>query len=396
MLDWVFTFVFCVEICLKLFSYYHIFFNDPWNNYDFVIVAFSVFEKIVTSFDLDATVARIIRVLRVFRFFRVITAFQSLNKITVALWESMKEVGWVFFLAILLIYMTAVISTTAIGQDPAAQRADATMTAAQFSSVERSMLTLLRIMTLDDWSAMAFTYMDQAPGAACLIVLYMIAAALILMNLLSAIFVDKLMKLTKEEDVRKGEKEEAKRRNFASKLRQVFETFDEDGNGVLTENELRSGLQFLDKRTDGTMDGFVKHDDLAKAFGEVGLEQQDLDDLLGYLADVEDSGDMSEGIDYDAFILGIFSMGKPTTQKDALEIMSEIRNLPLRIQEKLQAAAGEGGQSSSAVLSDRPGESGGAGLAARLGQLEQKVSQLSDQLDEKTDQILALLREKGQ
>lgn len=102
------------------------------------------------------------------------------------------------------------------------------------------------------------------------------------MNLLSAIFVDKLMQLTDENRVRENEKIEAKKQEFATKLRSVFSTFDDNGDGMLTEAELSEGLSKMDTNSNGT----VEPSELAKQFENSGLGQKDLDDLIKYISSI--------------------------------------------------------------------------------------------------------------
>jgi len=144
------------------------------------------------------------------------------------------------------------------------------------------MLTLLQIMTLDDWTDIARTYMFANLFATFLVITFMILSALILMNLLSAIFVDKLMQLTDENRVRENEKIEAKKQEFATKLRSVFSTFDDNGDGMLTEAELSEGLSKMDTNSNGT----VEPSELAKQFENSGLGQKDLDDLIKYISSI--------------------------------------------------------------------------------------------------------------
>jgi len=65
--------------------------------------------------------------------------------------------------------------------------------------------------------------------------------------------------------------------------------------------------------------------ELSKAFHSAGLTQKDLDSLIAYLSslDHEMSDQYDEGgIDYESFIMGIFSLGDPSSRRDALEIIS--------------------------------------------------------------------------
>jgi len=107
------------------------------------------------------------------------------------------------------------------------------------------------------------------------------------------------------------------------KMKHIFLNFDEDQNGVLTIEEVNSALSSIDKNGDGIVDA----GELAETFHAAGLEQQDLKDLLSYFAVFNQSkmNDKQE-IDYSTFINGLFSMYNPSTRKDTLEILSEVKN----------------------------------------------------------------------
>lgn len=306
-----------------------LFFSDMWNIYDFVIVMLAVLEWMLTllseavEWPVDATVARLVRVLRVFRFFRLVTAFQSLNKLVVALYESVMETLWVGILTVLLLYMVGCLMTTAIGQDPDLQQSLPRESHMYFGTVQRSMLTLLQIMTLDGWSSEVSRSFfqpegNQSPMVAVGIIIFMIFSALILMNLLAAIYVDKLLQLTNEDNNKLLKKRDKERRELMERLKAVFLQFDNDGNGVLTENELKAGLREIDVNGDGQID----ESELQMKFREAGLSQRDLHDLMHYLGMLSKDQARYHGgeleIDYESFLNGIFSMNNPSTRKDTV------------------------------------------------------------------------------
>jgi hypothetical protein len=165
---------------------------------------------------------------------------QALNLLIVALTASIIAVGWVGVLASILIYMFGCMATIAIGKDPNLVAALPNVTSTHFGTVQRSMLTLVQIMTLDSWTRLAREYMSHSTLVTMFVLVYMIFAALILMNLMAAIFVDKLMRLSDEEKVKEEEAKEAKKQEFAAKLKNVFLAFDDDGNGALTAEELKA------------------------------------------------------------------------------------------------------------------------------------------------------------
>ena len=197
-IDWVFTSVFLTELSLKLLGYYEYFFLDAWNVYDFIIITIALLESVIVSLELNADVARTLRLLRAFRLFRVVGVFQALNKLVVALVDAIVSVLWVFLLAFMIIYMMGVICTTAMGPGTSIAADFPKETGLYFRNVQGSMLTLLQIMTLDSWAQIPRKYGEMWPITSCCLIIYMLGSALILMNLLTAIFVDRLVHLTDE------------------------------------------------------------------------------------------------------------------------------------------------------------------------------------------------------
>ena len=91
-------------------------------------------------------------------------------------------------------------------------------------------------MTTDGWaSALAREYEDESPLLVVMIVCFMIFSALILMNLLAAIYVDKLMQITDEDKRRKKEAEEVKKRELMEKLSSKGSGSCDDGNIPVVE-----------------------------------------------------------------------------------------------------------------------------------------------------------------
>jgi Ca2+-binding EF-hand superfamily protein len=235
----------------------------------------------------------------------------------------MTQVG---VLAVLVVYMVACLTTTLIGDDETLDVAGALLAAEYFGTVERSMLTLLQIMTTDGWcSECARAFMETNNITTIIvIVVWVIASALILMNLLAAIFVDKLMQLTDEEKVKKQETQEKKKRELMEKLKEIFLEFDEDGNGVLTEAELKEAMKAFDINADGVLEA----NEITMKFQQAGLKKEDVNDLISYLSSMGNDGVGDDvEIDYESFINGIFSIYDPCTRKDALEILSTVKNI---------------------------------------------------------------------
>ena len=189
--------------------------------------------------------------------------------------------------------------------------------------MQRSMLTLLQIMTTDGWIDVARTFLVASPLTSVIVVIFLVFSALILMNLLAAIYVDKLLQLTDEETAREKEELEKKKIRLMEKMEHIFLDFDEDGNVVLTSEEIQKAMATIDK--DGN--GIVDANELAVTFQAAGLEKEDLVDLMNYFAVFQKSKlGATDEIDYTTFINGMFAMNNPSTRKDTLEILAEVKN----------------------------------------------------------------------
>lgn len=145
--------LFVAEIFLRLLSYgrhWPRFFLDPWNVFDFVIVA-------ACLVPVGSQAAAALRLVRVLRALRLLTAVPQLQVVIGALLRSLPSIGYVGLLLVLLFYVYAVIGTTLFGRnDPA-----------HFGTLHDAALSLLRAVTLEDWTDLMYTQMvgsDAYPG----------------------------------------------------------------------------------------------------------------------------------------------------------------------------------------------------------------------------------------
>lgn len=145
--------LFVVEIVLRMMSYgrrWPRFFLDPWNVFDFVIVA-------VCLIPVGSQAAAAFRLIRVLRALRLLTAIPQLQIVIGALLRSLPSIGYVGLLLVLLFYVYAVIGTTLFGRnDPA-----------HFGTLHDAAISLLRAVTLEDWTDLMYTQMvgsEAFPG----------------------------------------------------------------------------------------------------------------------------------------------------------------------------------------------------------------------------------------
>jgi voltage-gated sodium channel len=144
-LDLVILGIFIVEIVVKVgaegkrpWRY----FLDPWNVFDFVIVA----SCLIPGAGQYGVVLRLLRLLRVLKLLRALPKLQIL---VTALLKSMPSMFYVMLLLMLIFYVYAVGATFIFGQaDPF-----------YYGNLQSSMLTLFRVVTLEGWSELMYISM---------------------------------------------------------------------------------------------------------------------------------------------------------------------------------------------------------------------------------------------
>ncbi len=144
-LDSVVLAIFVVEILMKMGAEGRKpwrFFRDPWNVFDFVIVAVCLVPPLAQY----AMVMRMARLLRVFRLVRVIPKLQLLVS---ALLRSLPSMGYVSILLFILFYMYAVAGVFLFREnDPV-----------HFGDLQVALISLFRVVTLEDWTNIMYTQM---------------------------------------------------------------------------------------------------------------------------------------------------------------------------------------------------------------------------------------------
>ena len=145
LLDQLVLWIFVGEIAIKIIAEGNKpwrFFRDGWNVFDFVIVA-AAFLPVGAQY---VTVLRLARLLRVLRLVRALPKLQLLVN---ALLKSIPSMGYVSLLLFLLFYVYGVAATFLFGpNDPI-----------HFSSLQLSMVSLFRAVTLEDWTDLMYIQM---------------------------------------------------------------------------------------------------------------------------------------------------------------------------------------------------------------------------------------------
>ncbi len=164
---------FVVEIALRLTAHRLSFFRDPWNVFDFAVVAVALIPA-AGSF-------AVLRALRVLRVLRLITLVPSMKRVVGGLLSALPGLGSVTAIMGIIFYVTAVVATRLFGAD----------FPQWFGTLGDSAFTLFQIMTLESWAmGIARPVMEVFPFAWVFFLLFILASTFTLLNLFIAVIVN--------------------------------------------------------------------------------------------------------------------------------------------------------------------------------------------------------------
>ena len=144
-LDKVILAIFVVEIVIKMGQHGTKpwkYFQDPWNVFDFIIVA-------VCFMPVDAQYVAVLRLARLLRVLKLVRALPRLQILVSALLKSIPSMGYVALLLGLLFYVYSVAAVFLFGaNDPI-----------HFGNLPTAMLSLFRVVTGEDWTDIMYVNM---------------------------------------------------------------------------------------------------------------------------------------------------------------------------------------------------------------------------------------------
>ncbi len=152
LLDGLVLTIFTIEVVIKIlaegkrpFNY----FTNPWNVFDFLIVAVCLLEPLLP---IDAAFLPVLRLVRILRVLRLITVVPKLQLIVGTLLKSVPSMFYVCVLLFLLFYMYGAMGVFLYGDnDPI-----------HFRNLQTALLSLFRVTTLEDWTDIMYINMYGA------------------------------------------------------------------------------------------------------------------------------------------------------------------------------------------------------------------------------------------
>jgi voltage-gated sodium channel len=219
--------VFVIEVSAKIVAYGRRFPRDPWNVFDFLVVAIGLVPA-TESFS-------VLRALRVLRVLRLISIVPSMRRVVQALLSAIPGMGSILLLLVLIFYVAGVMATKLFGATHPQW----------FGTIGGSMYTLFQIMTLESWSmAIVRPVMEIHDWAWAFFVPFIAMTSFAVLNLFIAIIVNAMethhrLEMAEEEAQREAERTARNQR------------LDEELGALRGEmTALRQAVERLDRRAD--------------------------------------------------------------------------------------------------------------------------------------------------
>lgn len=179
-IDRAITYIFAVEIFLKLVVYRLLFFRSGWNWFDFIVVGISLAP--------GSEAFSVLRALRVLRVLRLLHVVPMMKRITEALLKALPGMGAIVAVLALLIYVYAVMATNMYGNT------DNEEVLELFGDLPSSAFSLFQVMTMDGWrfEVVQKVIDDGHPWAWLFFITFIFIASFAVLNLFIALVVEAL------------------------------------------------------------------------------------------------------------------------------------------------------------------------------------------------------------
>lgn len=218
-----------------------------WNWLDFILILQGLMELCSMGQGAHSNsflrTLRLLRVAKVLRIFRVIKFFTQLHLIITALVGSVMHLVWSMLVFAILFFIFSLYLcsgvATYLDSDDGVDSKESDALLMSFGSVQSSFLSLYMTVTGgSDWS----DYFDaMAPTSLQPAFLFFVAFSQIaLLNIVTGIFVDNAMKVAQPDIQQQAEEQFADEQNYAIELEKLFESYNDNKDGVLQRDEFES------------------------------------------------------------------------------------------------------------------------------------------------------------
>lgn len=190
-LDSLILWVFIIELAVRLIGNGVSFFRDSWNNFDFVIVLFSIAPS--------SGPLSVLRVFRVFRALRLVSSMPEMQRMVESMLRSLRGIMAISWLLVIVMYVFSVMGTMLFADGGDAGEL-------YFGNLGVSLYSLFQIMTLESWSNGIARAIIEEQGwwAASFFVVYIISTSFTFLNMFIAVFTNTMAAIDIEDEDQHG------------------------------------------------------------------------------------------------------------------------------------------------------------------------------------------------
>jgi len=251
LVDCVFTFLFMVEICVRIYWERRRWLFSLWNWFDVIVVTSAVVDVWILSFYSGKeglqmlVILRIARLLRLVRMVKLVRALQGLYMLVTAFWHAMKSMCFIVAMMVFGVLLYSIVATNLIGRNSAFDdvRIYDDTVYERFGTVYRSMYSLFELMTLEGWDQVARPLVEEQPMTVIFIASFIFIFTFGMLNMVVAMVVEKTLEQTRQVGAFQEKQERIQMAQDLMQIITVFRDSDADGSGTLSSQELQSAFK---------------------------------------------------------------------------------------------------------------------------------------------------------
>jgi len=207
MVNMVFSIVYVFELSCKMYAFGNYFWFSSWNVFDFTVTGVTIISDFAEYFvdkDTAKTMRTLAPVIRLLRLLRLTNMFAGLRSLASAFISSLGALGWIMVFVVIWFFICGCLTTILVGRkeffpDSATSNpADAKVLRADFDTVPHSMYALFEVMSMEGWVGVVRPISRTQPGLVFFFFLFIFVAAFFLMNLVTAVVVDRTVQAQEE------------------------------------------------------------------------------------------------------------------------------------------------------------------------------------------------------
>eukprot|EP00746_Dinoflagellata_sp_MGD_P163926 gnl/MRDRNA2_/MRDRNA2_92248_c0_seq1.p1 gnl/MRDRNA2_/MRDRNA2_92248_c0~~gnl/MRDRNA2_/MRDRNA2_92248_c0_seq1.p1 ORF type:complete len:516 (-),score=89.66 gnl/MRDRNA2_/MRDRNA2_92248_c0_seq1:171-1718(-) len=225
------------------------FFRSYWNIFDVVVTlvtlvgdVYMVYKEYSThGHGQDSGFLALIPVMRLLRLLRIAKLFHDLRLLIKSFVGSLAALAWIAVFTLLWFYICACVGTVFLGRADMLKDGDvenAPALRAKFETIPLSMYTLFEVMTLEAFTDVVSPLVKHRPFLVAFFMFFIFVTAFFLLNLVTAVVVDRTMLAQKESEEAQGNVEEDVRE---AQIADMYSAFlkQNDGRDMISDENYR-------------------------------------------------------------------------------------------------------------------------------------------------------------